>query len=100
MSNIDFSLLDKLTARIDKGGKPPDDGGMEARISKLEGLAEKTIDRLTSLERDVAVILSNYATKEDLHKELNSQTWKFISSVAGLGALLVSATYFIVKHVP
>jgi ABC-type metal ion transport system substrate-binding protein len=41
---------------------------MEARITALESIAEKTLERLTMLEVDVAVIKSNYATKEDIAK--------------------------------
>jgi hypothetical protein len=75
---------------------------MEARVVKLESIAEKTAERLASLEKDVAVIKSNYATKEDvrglaveLHKALNNQTWK----VLGAGAALTAVVYFIVKNV-
>ncbi|UOD28332.1 hypothetical protein INH39_23160 [Massilia violaceinigra] len=39
---------------------------MEARIVKLELVTEKILERLTAVERDVAVIRSNYATKADL----------------------------------
>jgi hypothetical protein len=39
---------------------------MEARIGKLETLADKVVERLGALERDVAVIRSNYATKADI----------------------------------
>lgn len=39
---------------------------MEARIGKLESLGEKIVERLGGLERDVAVIKSNYATKADI----------------------------------
>lgn len=39
---------------------------MEARIAKLEHLAEQTADHLAALERDIAVIKSNYATKADV----------------------------------
>ena len=39
---------------------------MEARVIKLESAVDKILERLSAVERDVAVILSNYATKADL----------------------------------
>jgi hypothetical protein len=36
------------------------------RVDKLEEIAEKTAERLLALERDVAIIKVNYATKSDL----------------------------------
>lgn len=39
---------------------------MEARIVKLELVTEKVLERLATVERDVAVIRSNYATKADI----------------------------------
>lgn len=39
---------------------------MEARIGKLELLAEKIVERIGGLARDVAVIKSNYVTKADI----------------------------------
>jgi len=72
---------------------------MEKRVEKLEQLAEKTSDRLITIERDVAVMRANYATKEDLHKEINAQTWKLVTFVCGFGTALVAATYFIATHV-
>ena len=71
---------------VDSGGGPPHDASMEQRIQKLESLSEKVADRLTVLERDVAVIRANYATKEDLHKELHATTWKIITAIAALCA--------------
>jgi hypothetical protein len=59
---------------------------------------EKVEARLTALERNVAVIRSNYVTKEDLNKEINVQTWRLITFVCGFGAVLVAATYFIATH--
>lgn len=45
-----------------------DGGDIETRVSKLEKLAEKTVERLTHIERDIAVMKTqsaHYATKED-----------------------------------
>jgi len=57
---------------------------MEERVKKLEDQVGKTIERIMNIERDVAVMRSNYATKEDLHKELHATTWKLIAAIAAL----------------
>jgi hypothetical protein len=36
---------------------------VEARTRKLEALADKIVGRLGTLERDLAIIKSNYATR-------------------------------------
>jgi DNA-binding ferritin-like protein len=54
------------------GGEPPGGPQMEARIGKLEALADKIAERLGTLERDVAVIKSNYATRSDIADAKNS----------------------------
>lgn len=66
-----------------------DDGSMEPRITALE-------KDMATVKTDVAVIRSNYVTKEDLHKELHAMTWK----IFGFAGLLTAAVYFIAKHVP
>lgn len=82
---------------------------MEARVSKLETIAETTRDRLTGVETRLAVIEQAMATKADLigeavsiraelHKEINAQTWKLVTFVCGFGSALVAAVYFIAKH--
>jgi len=43
--------------------------------------------------------LESFATKEDLHRELNSQTWKLVTFVTGFGTILTAAVYFIAKHI-
>jgi flagellar biosynthesis/type III secretory pathway M-ring protein FliF/YscJ len=113
MSNIHDITLQlaersrRVRGPVDNGGGPPDDPRMEERVKKLEGLVEKTVERIVNIERDVAVVRSNYATKEDLrgvavdlHKELNAQTWKLVTFVCGFGTALVAATYFIAINVP
>jgi hypothetical protein len=68
----------------------------------METETEKIEARLGALERDVAVIKSNYVTKEDLHRELSAQTWRVITFVTTFvcvfNGLLVSATYLIATH--
>jgi hypothetical protein len=54
---------------------------MEARIGKLEGLADKMVERLGALERDVAVIKSNYATKADISDAKNSIVMWVVSAI-------------------
>jgi hypothetical protein len=91
-------------ARADYAGK------MEARLDRMEG-------RLTAIEADVAVIRSNYATKEDLaklreelrgeilsgkaefHKTIYEQTWKILHFMTGVVIAVVGAVYFIARYV-
>lgn len=64
---------------VDHGGQPPDNGDMDARVSKLESIAEKTGERLAVIEKDVTIIKTqmdaftkHYATKADLTDAKNS----------------------------
>ncbi|MGZ7030225.1 MAG: hypothetical protein ACXVG9_12945 [Terriglobales bacterium] len=61
---------------------------MEARVRRLE-------DDLSVLKNDVAVMRSNYVTKEELHKELHAMTWKII----GTFAVLCGAVFWIARNV-
>lgn len=54
---------------------------MEARIGKLEAIADKTAERLGALERDVAVIKSNYATNADISDAKNSIVMWVVSAI-------------------
>ncbi|WP_146131893.1 hypothetical protein [Chromobacterium amazonense] len=83
---------------VEHAGGPPHNGDMEARVSKLEAIAEATRDRLTGVETRLSIIERTMATKEDLHKEINAQTWKLVTFVCGFGSALVAAVYFIAKH--
>ena len=92
--------------QLQPGGEPPDNGDMEARIAKLESLAEKTSERLAAIEKDVSVIKSNYATKEDLarlnadvFKAMNDQTWKIIGAMITFGTLLSGIVFYIARNV-
>jgi hypothetical protein len=86
---------------VDSGGGPPHDGHMEERVKKLEDQISKAIERVVNIERDMAVVRSNYATKEDLHKELHATTWKVIAAIAALcGAVFWMARNVEPPHTP
>jgi hypothetical protein len=102
-----------MARSLDSGGLPPDDGDMEDRLARLETLAEQSAaylatlaqltrqntEHLNKLELDVADIRSNYASKEDLYKAIDAQTWRLVTFVCGFGTALAGATYFIATHV-
>lgn len=92
---IPYGNVNPPRGPVDIGGQSAEDGGMEARITKLESLAEKTVDRLANLERDVAVIRSNYSTKADL-ATLESTVLKwFIGTAITMVGLAFAAAKFI-----
>ena len=79
MSNVVDVNFRALSADLRGSGEPPDNGDMDARIAKIETLAEKTGERLVTIEKDVAIIRSqmdgftkHYATKADLTDAKNS----------------------------
>jgi hypothetical protein len=73
---------------VDSAVVAADDPRMEARVKKLE-------DDLSALRTDVAIMRSNYVTKEDLHKELHATTWKII----GTFAVLCGTVFWIARNV-
>ena len=68
---------------------------MEERTSKLESLAEKTLERITFLEVDLAVIKSNYATREDIAKMESILLKWFIGTAVTIAGLAFTAARFI-----
>lgn len=99
MNNI-IEAAERFKKQMDAGsGEPPDNQGMEARVAKLEALAEKTGERLAAIERDVAVVRSNYATKEDIHKEAHTQTWRIIGAMITFGSLITGIVFYIARNV-
>lgn len=74
------------------GGEPPDNGAMDARITKLEGIAEKTGEHMGSIEKDLAVIKADlasfkqesfraFATKADVSEAKNSIIMWVVSAI-------------------
>lgn len=71
------------------------DENMEARLIKIESELAALNGEFTRVKTDIAVMRSNYATKEDLHKELHAMTWRIYGFAGGL----VAAVYFIARYV-
>jgi hypothetical protein len=76
------------TSFVDPPGGGGDNGDMEARVTKLETIAEKTSDRLVVIEKDIAIIKSqmdgftkHYATKADLTEAKNSIIMWVVSAI-------------------
>lgn len=65
-------LADEDKRSFDGGGGGGYDHPMEERVKKLEALVDKTVERIVNIERDVAVIKSNYSTKADVSDAKNS----------------------------
>jgi predicted fused transcriptional regulator/phosphomethylpyrimidine kinase len=68
---------------------------MEDRRSTLESINQKTLDRLSALEVDLAVVKSNYATKEDLAKMEGTLLKWFIGTAVAISSIAFAAARFI-----
>ena len=67
---------------------------MENRILNLVSINQNILDRLSALEADLAVVKSNYATKEDLAKmEGTLLKWFIGTAVAMLGISFTAAKF-------
>ncbi|ELO78586.1 TPA: hypothetical protein JEL63_003363 [Salmonella enterica subsp. enterica serovar Enteritidis] len=66
-------------------------GGGDDMLKRVEKLEEK----IASISTDLAVIKATMCTKEDLHKELNGQTWKIVIALVITVLIAVFSKYFI-----
>lgn len=108
MSNV-FDAAARFQRQLQTGGEPPDNRDMEARVVRLESLAEKAGERLAAVETRLTRIESKMdqsATKEDmalakadLHKAMNDQTWKVIGAMITFGTLLSGIVFFVARNV-
>lgn len=70
------------------GGGNGGGGDMLKRVEKLE-------EKIASISTDIAVIKATMCTKEDLHKELNGQTWKIVIALVVTVLIAVFSKYYI-----
>lgn len=66
-------------------------GGGDDMLERVKKLEEKVI----SISSDLAVIKATMCTKEDLHKELNGQTWKIVLALVVTVLIAILSKYYI-----
>ena len=64
---------------------------MENRILNLVSINQNILDRLSALEADLAVVKSNYATKEDLAKMEGTLLKWFIGTAVVISGIAFTA---------
>ena len=84
---------------------------METKLSRLEAIIPSLATRedLTRLETRIEALIPTLATREDLaclearvqvalHSEINKQTWRIITLLAGLIPSMFAATVYVFKY--
>ncbi len=84
---------------------------METKLSRLEAIIPSLATRedLTRLETRIEALIPTLATREDLaclearvqvalHSEINKQTWRIITLLAGLIPSTFAATVYVFKY--
>lgn len=77
---------------VDVVAQPPNNEKMEQRVTELE----KAVLQINST-------LPHLVTRGDLHKEMNAQTWRFVTFVTSFvsiaGAILTAVVYYLARHI-
>jgi ABC-type metal ion transport system substrate-binding protein len=61
-------------------------------------MAEKNAERFGVVERDLAVITSNYATRADVSDAKNAIILWVVGAIVAWGSTVVAVAMFIAKH--
>lgn len=85
-------------AKVDKDGQPPHDGGMEARVAKLEADSEYIKRDIGELKTDVKAMLARLGSIDSTLSGMNEKLDRFPTKlqlalwiIGGLATLLVGA---------
>ena len=101
-----MELLDRVTnlessvgaLQVSVGTLQVSVGALQVSVGALEVDMRDVRDRLARVETKIDIFATTFATKEDLHQALNTQTWKLVSFVSAFGTAMVGAVFFIARH--
>ncbi len=94
MAERRFRLV-RTSESFDDHGEPPYDGGMEARIAKLEETMTDVKERLGRIETRLDSMDTHLATKSELHRLESTLIKWFVATASVLATLAFSAAKFI-----
>jgi len=87
-----------IIASSGDGGGPTDGTDLDERVAKLELLTQKTGERFGTVERDLAVIASNYATRADVSDAKTTIILWVVGAVVAWGSTVVGVAMFVARH--
>lgn len=89
-----YRRIREIEVRLEGGGGPPHNDGMETRVAKLEDFALETRDRLTRIETK----LDTFATKADLQEMSSSMVKWMVGTAVGLGVAAITVMTFVLNN--
>lgn len=102
MDNRKSADVVKLREELESLPMPPDGGGsggggdmLGARVDRLESDMRDVRDRLARIEVRLDWFQSTFALKDDLHKEMNLQTWRIIGAMVAIAGLAVAISRYV-----
>lgn len=88
-----------VSRQLRTSGEPPDNGGMDARITKLESIVPTLATKIDMADMRTELVRVEGSIRTDMHKEFTAQTWRIIGAMLSFGTLLSAAVFFIARNV-